>query len=84
METDSFFQTLHARRTQRNFSEAPVSLDDVSKLLHTTWGVQGYLESKYFGPLPLKTSPSGGARQPHRSVFDGTQGERTRSRALSL
>jgi SagB-type dehydrogenase family enzyme len=64
IETDSFFKTLHARRTQRRFSAADVSLDSVSKLLQTTWGVQGYIESKYFGPLPLKTSPSGGARNP--------------------
>jgi SagB-type dehydrogenase family enzyme len=63
-ETDSFFQTLHARRTQREFSAADVSFDNVSKLLKTTWGVQGYLESEYFGPLPIKTSPSGGARNP--------------------
>jgi SagB-type dehydrogenase family enzyme len=63
-ETDSFFQTLHARRTRRTFSEAPASLDSVSKLLQTTWGVQGYTDTQSFGPLPLKTSPSGGARHP--------------------
>jgi SagB-type dehydrogenase family enzyme len=62
-ETDSFFQTLHARRTQREFSDAPAQLDTVAKLLRTTWGVQGYIESN-FGPLPLKTSASGGARHP--------------------
>ena len=61
---DRFFQTLHARRTQRTFSPADVSLDDIAKLLQTTWGVQGYLESKVFGRLPYKTSPSGGARNP--------------------
>ena len=64
MEQDSFFQTLHARRTQRTFSPAEVPLGDIAKLLHTTWGVQGYLESKVFGRLPFKTSPSGGARNP--------------------
>jgi len=64
MQTDSFFRTLHARRTKREFSPARVSLDAISTLLHTTWGVQGYVESKNFGPLPLKTSPSGGARHP--------------------
>jgi SagB-type dehydrogenase family enzyme len=63
-EKDDFFQTLHARRTHRKFSAADVSLDSVAKLLHATWGVQGYVESKYFGSLPLKTSPSGGARNP--------------------
>jgi SagB-type dehydrogenase family enzyme len=63
-EQDSFFQTLHARRTQREFSNAPALLESVSKLLQTTWGVQGYIETKYLGFLPLKTSPSGGARHP--------------------
>jgi SagB-type dehydrogenase family enzyme len=63
-EQDSFFRTLHARRTRRKFSEEPVSLDAVSKLLQMTWGVQGYVDSPYFGPLPLKTSASGGARHP--------------------
>lgn len=63
-ERDTFFDTLHARRTHREFSDAPVPLGSVSRLLHTTWGVQAYLESKTFGPLPLKTSPSAGARNP--------------------
>ena len=63
-DTDSFFETLHARRTRRIFSQQPVSLGSVSKLLQTTWGVQGYIESPGFGPLVLKTSPSGGARHP--------------------
>jgi SagB-type dehydrogenase family enzyme len=61
---DSFFQTLHARRTWRTFSPAPASLESISQLLHTTWGVQGFIESKYFDSAPLKTSPSGGARHP--------------------
>jgi SagB-type dehydrogenase family enzyme len=63
-ETDSFYRTLHTRRTHRRFSTAAVPLESVSKLLRATWGVQGYIDSKYFGPLPLKTSPSGGARHP--------------------
>jgi SagB-type dehydrogenase family enzyme len=63
-ETDGFFKTLHARRTRRLFSQQPASLESVSTLLQTTWGVQGYIESPGFGPLALKTSPSGGARHP--------------------
>jgi SagB-type dehydrogenase family enzyme len=62
--TDSFFSTLHARRTRRTFSQQPASLENVSTLLQTTWGVQGYIESSGFGLLALKTSPSGGARHP--------------------
>jgi SagB-type dehydrogenase family enzyme len=61
---DSFFQTLHARRTRRDFSSSPALLESVATLLQTTWGVQGYVESKYLGSLPLKTSPSAGARHP--------------------
>jgi len=63
-ETDSFFKTLHARRTVRIFSQEPAALESVSKLLQTTWGVQGYIESPGLGSLALKTSPSGGARHP--------------------
>ena len=63
-EPDSFFETLRTRRTHRTFSKGKISLDQVSRLLRSTWGVQGYLESKAFGWLPVKTSPSGGARHP--------------------
>jgi SagB-type dehydrogenase family enzyme len=62
--SDTFFDTLHARRTQRQFSAQPASLGSVATLLQATWGVQGYLETTHFGALPLKTSPSAGARHP--------------------
>lgn len=64
VESDTYFETLHARRTHREFGRGPVLLEDVSKLLRTTWGVQGYLDADLFGKLPYKTSPSGGARHP--------------------
>jgi len=62
--SDLFFKTLHARRTHREFAKGKVSLKNVTTLLQTTWGVQGYLHTNEFGPLPQKTSPSGGARHP--------------------
>jgi SagB-type dehydrogenase family enzyme len=61
---DTFFDTLHARRTHRDFARGKVSMENVSQLLQTTWGVQGYFQTKAFGSLPYKTSPSGGARHP--------------------
>ena len=61
---DSFFETLHARRTHREFARGKLSLENISKLLQTTWGVQGYFDTDVFGRLPYKTSPSGGARHP--------------------
>jgi len=36
----------------------------LASLLFFTWGVTGYLEDSIFGRLPLKTSPSSGARHP--------------------
>ena len=63
-EGDTFFETLHARRTHRAFARGKVSLENVSKLLRATWSVQGYFQSQIFGRLPYKTSPSGGARHP--------------------
>jgi SagB-type dehydrogenase family enzyme len=61
---DAFFETLRARRTHREFARGKVSLGNISKLLQTTWGVQGYFHTDEFGKLPYKTSPSGGARHP--------------------
>jgi SagB-type dehydrogenase family enzyme len=61
---DSFFETLHARRTHREFARGNVSLAHITSLLQSTWGVQGYFETDVFGKLPYKTSPSGGARHP--------------------
>ncbi len=64
MVGDTFFKTLHARRTHRDFARGKISLESVSQLLQTTWGVQGYFRTNAFGKLPYKTSPSGGARHP--------------------
>jgi SagB-type dehydrogenase family enzyme len=64
IQADTFFATLHARRTHREFAKTALSLESVSNLLQTTWGVQGYVETNVFGKLPYKTSPSGGARHP--------------------
>ena len=59
-----FPQVLLERRTRREFSRRKITLDSFSKLLFYTWGVTGFLESPVFGRLPLKTSPSSGARHP--------------------
>ena len=59
-----FPQVLMRRRSRREFSREKITLDSLSKLLFYTWGVTGFLESPVFGRLPLKTSPSSGARHP--------------------
>ena len=59
-----FVRVLMTRRTHRRFSNKSLTLETLSQLLSLVWGVTGYLNSAVFGKLPLKTSPSGGARHP--------------------
>lgn len=58
-----FPQVLLSRRTVRQFGEGRVSLDRLATLLHLTFGVTGTIEWPGLGRLPVRTSPSGGARQ---------------------
>ncbi len=59
-----FADVLAARRTWRRFSRArPVTLTDLATLLGLSAGVQRWVPGPA-GKLPLKTSPSGGARHP--------------------
>lgn len=61
---DEFRRVLLARKTHRDFSGEPVTLEHVSALLRYTWGALGDIQSPRFGRLLHKTSPSGGARHP--------------------
>jgi SagB-type dehydrogenase family enzyme len=58
-----FPDVLRKRRTWRRFSKSPVRLDELSTVLGLAVGVQQWVRSGG-GDLPLKTSPSGGARHP--------------------
>ena len=54
---------LTERRTWRRFSSRPLALEDLATLLGLSAGVQQWVRSTP-RDLPLKTSPSGGARHP--------------------
>lgn len=58
-----FPTVLLARRTWRRFGSVPVSAADLATALGLALGVQRWVATE-FGPVPLKTSPSGGARHP--------------------
>lgn len=60
----AFLRTLRERRTWRQFDSKPVDLAAFSTLLNATAGVQHWVTAKGEGRVPLKTSPSGGARHP--------------------
>jgi SagB-type dehydrogenase family enzyme len=59
-----FERVLLSRRTHRRFAPGGISLEQVSRILSLTWGIQGHLQWPGLGQLLLKTSPSGGARHP--------------------
>ena len=58
---DEFVGVLRARRTWRRYSSSAVTRDEIATLLALTAGVQQWIETDDVR-LPLKTSPSGGAR----------------------
>lgn len=55
-------EVLLARRTSRSFGTGRVSLEQLSILLRLTWGFTSDIRWPGLGRLPVKTSPSGGAR----------------------
>ena len=52
---------LRARRTWRRYSPKPITLDELATVLALSAGVQLWVAGADI-PIPLKTSPSGGAR----------------------
>jgi SagB-type dehydrogenase family enzyme len=70
-----FADVLLRRRTERKFSRKDLPLESLSKLLFYTWGVTDFLEQPNFGRLPLKTSPSSGARHPVEAYLLGIRVE---------
>ena len=61
--TNAFTDVLLARRTSRRYSTTPVTIQELSSLLAFSIGVQQWAQTND-GEVPLKTSPSGGARHP--------------------
>jgi SagB-type dehydrogenase family enzyme len=54
--------TLRERRTWRRFGRRPVTREALATLLGLTWGIQQWVDLDGYGPTPLTTSPSPGAR----------------------
>lgn len=60
---DEFLRVACGRRTWRRFSRAPLEAEQLATVLGTSIGVQQWMRIDG-EELPLKTSPSGGARHP--------------------
>jgi SagB-type dehydrogenase family enzyme len=63
-DAGAFSEVLRGRRTWRHFGAARLPLAALSTLLEHTVGVQEWVHASGEGRVPLKTSPSGGARHP--------------------
>jgi SagB-type dehydrogenase family enzyme len=57
-------RVLARRRTVREFSRRPVSLEDLAAVVRGTWGRTGWLTDRVLGRFATKTSPSAGALHP--------------------
>jgi SagB-type dehydrogenase family enzyme len=58
------FRTLRSRRSMRDLSGKPITLGQLSRILYHTWGRISTYETREFGQLLHKASPSAGARHP--------------------
>jgi SagB-type dehydrogenase family enzyme len=58
------FRTLRSRRSTRDLSGKPITIRQLSRILFHTWGRISTYETREFGQLLHKTSPSAGARHP--------------------
>lgn len=60
----TFDEVIQNRRTVRDFSDQPLGLHELSKVLHQTYGITGEIPIDGGGALPLRAAPSGGALYP--------------------
>ncbi|NHJ49658.1 MAG: SagB/ThcOx family dehydrogenase [Asgard group archaeon] len=65
--TATLFTTLQNRKSRRSYSEAPLTLEELSFLL---WATQGVHEvNKHHGSATKRVVPSGGARHPFETYL---------------
>ena len=66
IETESFVELLKKRKSRRNFSDEPLSLEELSFLLWSTQGVHRVVGNNY---CTIRTVPSAGARHPFETYL---------------
>ena len=62
-ESDALFEIMRKRRTNRHAVQSAISLSHLSECLYAGLGVTGFVKTETC-LLPLKMTPSGGARNP--------------------
>jgi SagB-type dehydrogenase family enzyme len=61
------FQTMARRRTNRVLRDAPISVHQVAECLLFSMAITAVIEDEDIVDLPLKMTPSGGARNPYEA-----------------
>ncbi len=62
--TKPFGEVIEERRTQRDFADQPIQLEELSAVLHQTYGITGSASIPGGGTQYFRASPSGGAMYP--------------------
>jgi SagB-type dehydrogenase family enzyme len=63
-DTKTFDEVVASRRSVRDFGEEELSLSELSKVLHQSYGITGEIKRPDDGTIPLRSTPSGGALYP--------------------
>jgi len=66
IEAESFVELIKKRKSRRNFSDEPLSLEELSFLLWSTQGVHRVVGNNY---CTIRTVPSAGARHPFETYL---------------
>lgn len=62
--TKTFDEVVASRRSVREFGKEELSLSELSKVLHQSYGITGEIKHPDGGTIPLRSAPSGGALYP--------------------
>ena len=68
MESNHILEIMKRRRTRRNVLPESISLQQLSECLYAGVGITGFVQSET-AVLPLKMTPSGGARNPYEAYI---------------
>ena len=67
--TNSVLDAISNRRSRRDYTESPFSLEELSYLLWATQGISSVGRDEKGKPVQFKTAPSGGARHPFETYL---------------
>ncbi|WP_299512064.1 SagB/ThcOx family dehydrogenase [Mucilaginibacter sp.] len=64
---NSIFKVMSERRTHRSYKDKSITINELSTCLFSGLGITGFYENPNICDLPIKWTPSGGARNPYEA-----------------